>query len=416
MIQKKYELLAPAGNFEKLQIALHYGADAVYMGVPELSLRGKMKDMNLEVLKNSIEYVKSKNKKIYVTINIFPHNKDIPLIIENLKFLEEVQPHAIIFSDPAVLRLAKKYAPSIPLHISTQANVTNIEAAKFWEDLGVERIILAREVSIEEIKEFRNSLSCDLEAFVHGSLCIAYSGKCYMSAYMTNRSANKGECTNACRWKYSVYYLKEETREGQFFPVFEDDRGTYVMSSKDLCMIEYLPLLADAGVNSFKIEGRMKGINYLAGVVKTYREAIDLLQQGKYFVKEKWLKELNYFSNRGYTTGMYFGQHPLDGYQHDGQNRNITNLVLAGIVQQVEEDGVWILARDKIYINDSILFLKEGLEEEIYQIKEIKTSNKTIDILKNGEIAKLILDKKIYNIEPLDIVRKVKELYKKINF
>lgn len=416
MIQKKYELLAPAGNFEKLQIALHYGADAVYMGVPELSLRGKMKDMNLEVLKNSIEYVKSKNKKIYVTINIFPHNKDIPLIIENLKFLEEVQPHAIIFSDPAVLRLAKKYAPSIPLHISTQANVTNIEAAKFWEDLGVERIILAREVSIEEIKEFRNSLSCDLEAFVHGSLCIAYSGKCYMSAYMTNRSANKGECTNACRWKYSVYYLKEETREGQFFPVFEDDRGTYVMSSKDLCMIEYLPLLADAGVNSFKIEGRMKGINYLAGVVKTYREAIDLLQQGKYFVKEKWLKELNYFSNRGYTTGMYFGQHPLDGYQHDSQNRNITNLVLAGIVQQVEEDGVWILARDKIYINDSILFLKEGLEEEIYQIKEIKTSNKTIDILKNGEIAKLILDKKIYNIEPLDIVRKVKELYKKINF
>jgi putative protease len=416
MIQKKYELLAPAGNFEKLQIALHYGADAVYMGVPELSLRGKMKDMNLEVLKNSIEYVKSKNKKIYVTINIFPHNKDIPLIIENLKFIEEVQPHAIIFSDPAVLRLAKKYAPSIPLHISTQANVTNIEAAKFWEDLGVERIILAREVSIEEIKEFRNSLSCDLEAFVHGSLCIAYSGKCYMSAYMTNRSANKGECTNACRWKYSVYYLKEETREGQFFPVFEDDRGTYVMSSKDLCMIEYLPLLADAGVNSFKIEGRMKGINYLAGVVKTYREAIDLLQQGNYFVKEKWLKELNYFSNRGYTTGMYFGQHPLDGYQHDGQNRNITNLVLAGIVQQVEEDGVWILARDKIYINDSILFLKEGLEEEIYQIKEIKTSNKTIDILKNGEIAKLILDKKIYNIEPLDIVRKVKELYKKINF
>ncbi|GIX41753.1 MAG: peptidase U32 [Leptospiraceae bacterium] len=412
MKHNKYELLAPAGNFEKLQIALHYGADAVYMGVPELSLRGNMKDMNLDVLKTSIEYVKKQNKKIYVTINIFPHNKDIPLIIENLKFLEEIKPHAIIFSDPAVYKLAKKYAPSIPLHISTQANVTNVESAKFWEDLGIERIILAREVSIEEIKEFRNALNCDLEAFVHGSLCIAYSGKCYLSAYMTNRSANKGECTNSCRWKYSVYYLKEETRDGQFFPVFEDDRGTYVMSSKDLCIIEYLPLLADAGVNSFKIEGRMKGINYLAGVVKTYREAIDLLEKGSFIVKEQWLRELNLFSNRGYTTGMYLGEHPVNGYQHDGKSRNQLDISLGGVVQQVESDGVWILARDKIYPKDSIIFLREGLEEEIYLVKEIRTSNKIMNVLKNGEIAKLILDKEIKNIQPLDIIRKVKTVLK----
>jgi putative protease len=409
MKAKKYELLAPAGNFEKLQIALHYGADAVYMGIPELSLRGKMKDMNLDVLKESIDYVKKQNKKIYVTMNIFPHNKDLPLIVENLNILEEWKPHAIIFSDPAVLRLAKKYAPSIPLHISTQANVTNIEAAKFWVELGVERIILAREVSIEEIKQFREELDCELEAFVHGSLCIAYSGKCYMSAYMANRSANKGECTNSCRWKYTVYYLKEETRDGQFFPVYEDDRGTYVMSSKDLCMIEHLPLLVEAGVNSFKIEGRMKGINYLAGVVKTYREAIDSIEKQNFILQEKWLKELNMFSNRGYTTGMYFGPHPDDGYQHHGRSRNTLELGLAGVVQQVDDDGVWLLARDKIYINDSIVFLRNGLEEEIFTIKEIRTSNKSMELLKNAEIAKLILDKPIPNVQPLDIARKIKE-------
>jgi putative protease len=409
MKAKKYELLAPAGNFEKLQIALHYGADAVYMGIPELSLRGKMKDMNLDVLKESIDYVKKQNKKIYVTMNIFPHNKDLPLIVENLNILEEWKPHAIIFSDPAVLRLAKKYAPSIPLHISTQANVTNIEAAKFWVELGVERIILAREVSIDEIKQFREELDCELEAFVHGSLCIAYSGKCYMSAYMANRSANKGECTNSCRWKYTVYYLKEETRDGQFFPVYEDDRGTYVMSSKDLCMIEHLPLLVEAGVNSFKIEGRMKGINYLAGVVKTYREAIDSIEKQNFILQEKWLKELNMFSNRGYTTGMYFGPHPDDGYQHHGRSRNTLELGLAGVVQQVDDDGVWLLARDKIYINDSIVFLRNGLEEEIFTIKEIRTSNKSMELLKNAEIAKLILDKPIPNVQPLDIARKIKE-------
>jgi putative protease len=409
MKAKKYELLAPAGNFEKLQIALHYGADAVYMGIPELSLRGKMKDMNLDVLKESIDYVKKQNKKIYVTMNIFPHNRDLPLIVENLNILEEWKPHAIIFSDPAVLRLAKKYAPSIPLHISTQANVTNVEAAKFWVELGVERIILAREVSIEEIKQFREELDCELEAFVHGSLCIAYSGKCYMSAYMANRSANKGECTNSCRWKYTVYYLKEETRDGQFFPVYEDDRGTYVMSSKDLCMIEHLPLLVEAGVNSFKIEGRMKGINYLAGVVKTYREAIDSIEKQNFILQEKWLKELNMFSNRGYTTGMYFGPHPDDGYQHHGRSRNTLELGLAGVVQQVDDDGVWLLARDKIYINDSIVFLRNGLEEEIFTIKEIRTSNKSMELLKNAEIAKLILDKPIPNVQPLDIARKIKE-------
>ena len=409
MKAKKYELLAPAGNFEKLQIALHYGADAVYMGIPELSLRGKMKDMNLDVLKESIDYVKKQNKKIYVTMNIFPHNKDLPLIVENLNILEEWKPHAIIFSDPAVLRLAKKYAPSILLHISTQANVTNVEAAKFWVELGVERIILAREVSIEEIKQFREELNCELEAFVHGSLCIAYSGKCYMSAYMANRSANKGECTNSCRWKYTVYYLKEETRDGQFFPVYEDDRGTYVMSSKDLCMIEHLPLLVEAGVNSFKIEGRMKGINYLAGVVKTYREAIDSIEKQNFILQEKWLKELNMFSNRGYTTGMYFGPHPDDGYQHHGRSRNTLELGLAGVVQQVDDDGVWLLARDKIYINDSIVFLRNGLEEEIFTIKEIRTSNKSMELLKNAEIAKLILDKPIPNVQPLDIARKIKE-------
>lgn len=404
---KNYELLAPAGNWEKLQIALHYGANAVYMGLPEFSLRSKIKDIDLELLKKSIAYVKQKQKKIYITINIFPHNKDIPLIIEHLKILEELKPNAIIFSDAGVYHLAVKFAPSIPLHISTQANITNIESAKFWESLGIERIILAREVSIQEIREFRENLKCDLEAFVHGSLCIAYSGKCYLSAYLSNRSANKGECTNTCRWKYQIFYLKEENRESEFLPIFEDDRGTYVMSSKDLCMIEYLPDLANAGINSFKIEGRMKGINYLAGVVKTYREAIDLLEKNQFTILPKWFEELNMFLNRGFTTGMYFGEHPIDGYQHNGRNRNEQTATLAGVVIEKESDGVWITARDKIQVKDKILFLKSGLEKEYFIIEAIKTSNMDLNILKNGETAKLILNKEIpQNIETLDIIRK----------
>ncbi|MFN3604401.1 MAG: peptidase U32 family protein [Leptonema sp. (in: bacteria)] len=405
--KKKYELLAPAGNWEKLQIALHYGADAVYMGLPEFSLRSKVKDMDLEVLLKSISYVKKKSKKIYITINIFLHNRDIPKIIEHLKILEEAKPDAIIFSDPGVLHLAKKYAPSIPLHISTQSNVTNIEAAKFWESLGVQRIILAREVSIKDIQDFKESINCELEAFVHGSLCIAYSGKCYLSAYMTNRSANKGECTNSCRWKYQIYYLKEEKRESEFLPIYEDDRGTYIMSSKDLCMIEYLPDLANAGVYSFKIEGRMKGINYLAGVVKTYREAIDLLEKNQFQVSPRWFEELNMFSNRGFTTGMYFQEHPLNGYQHDGVNRNSQTATLAGVIVEKESDGIWITARDKLQLKDKILFLKNGIETEIFSIENIKTSNQELQILKNGETAKIVLNKEIPQVlEPLDIVRK----------
>lgn len=413
---KKYELLAPAGNWEKLQIAIHYGADAVYMGLPEFSLRGKIKDMNLEVLQKSIQYAKKNNKNIYITINIFPHNKDIPLIIEHLKILEEWKPDAIILSDPGVFSLAKKYSPSIPIHISTQANITNIESAKFWESLGVRRIILARELSLKEIKQLKENINCELEAFVHGSLCIAYSGRCYLSAYLTNRSANHGECTNSCRWKYQVYYLKEEKREQEFLPIYEDDRGTYIMSSKDLCMIEYLPDLANSGVFSFKIEGRMKGINYLAGVVKTYREAIDLLEKDQFKVLPKWFEELNMFSNRGFTTAMYLGEDTSDSYQHNGISRNIQTATLAGVVLEKDEEGVWIEARDKIQLKEKILFLKTNYENELFTIECIKTSNQELTILKNGEIAKLIFDKEIPStIEKLDIIRKPNLVYESVS-
>ncbi len=414
-MRRKYELLAPAGNFEKLQIAFHYGADAVYIGIPELSLRSQIKDMNSEVLKKSIDYTRQLNKKIYITINIYPHNKDLELIKEHLLILEKWKPDGIIFSDPGVFQLSKKYAPSIPLHISTQANITNYESAKFWESLGVDRIILAREVSIEEIKEFRRHLSTDLEAFVHGSICIAYSGRCFLSAYITNRSANKGECTNSCRWKYTLYekndsqyFLKEETRDNQYFPVYEDNRGTYIMSSKDLCMIEHLPLLADAGINSFKIEGRNKGINYLAGVVKTYREALDLLEKNEFGIKEHWYEELQMFSNRGFTTGMYFGKHPLDGFQHNGTSRNSVSCTLGGVVQGKDNNYLWITARDKMNVGDTIYFLKKGMENVKFKIEKIIIDNKESNIVKNSETAKIIFDKEIpESVEKLDILRKL---------
>ena len=261
-------------------------------------------DSIMNPIREAIEFTHKRGKKLYITINIFPHNRDIEPITEHIKNLNLLKPDAIILSDPGVFDLAVKHAPNIPLHISTQANIISHQSASFWERLGASRLVLGREITLEEIKEIRSRTNIELECFVHGALCISYSGRCYISSFLTNRSANRGACTNTCRW---VYTLMEEKRPDEFFPVFENDRGTYIMSSYDLCMIEYLDLLADSGVSAFKLEGRMKGVNYLAGVVRTYREAVDTLDKKPYTVSPQWLDELNQVSNRGYTTGMFFG-------------------------------------------------------------------------------------------------------------
>jgi putative protease len=352
------ELLAPAGDFEKLKTAFHFGADAVYTGLSAFSLRAKAENFDLNGLKDAVEFVHDRGGKIYVTINIFPHNRDIGPIREHLQFLNEVRPDALIISDPGIMALARKMAPDMPVHVSTQANITNTEAARFWQDMGAKRIVLSRELSISEIEEIRNAVTIELECFVHGALCISYSGRCYISSFLANRSGNRGECTNSCRWRYA---LTEEKRPGEYYPVYENDRGTFIMSSRDLCMIEHLDKLAAAGVDSFKIEGRMKGINYVAGVVKVYREAVDRLKNGDYSVDKRWLAELSMFSSRGFTTGMYLGSHPQDGYNHDEEEVYRASHELVGTVVSSESNRAVVALRNRLRTGDMLEFLSPRL-------------------------------------------------------
>ncbi len=352
------ELLAPAGDFEKLRAAIHYGADAVYLGDSLLSLRGKAGNFNSAEMGEAAGYARGKGVKVYVTVNIFPHSRDLQAIEEHIALLEEIRPDAVIVSDPGVFAMFRKRAPQLDLHVSTQANVTNAESARFWEGLGAKRIVLSRELTIDEIGYIRERTDVELEVIVHGAICISYSGKCYISSFLAQRSANSGRCTNSCRWSYA---LMEEKRPGEYFPVFDDDRGTYLMSSKDLCMIEHLPLLAKAGVTSFKIEGRMKGINYVAGVVKTYREALDAMAGPAYKVERRWLRELSMFSSRGYTTGMYFGAQPDGDYNSDGDCYRMSH-ELVGVVLDVAGGVATIGLRNRLDRGDRLEYLSPGLE------------------------------------------------------
>ncbi|MGD8445919.1 MAG: peptidase U32 family protein, partial [Desulfobacterales bacterium] len=268
----KVELLAPAGNFEKLEIAIHYGADAVYLGGKDFSLRNFSGNFSLEEIKQAVTYAHDRAVKVYAAVNVYARNDQHQQIAAYLRKLGAISLDGVIVADPGVFMTARELMPHIPLHLSTQANSTNYKTVAFWERLGIQRINLARELTLAEIKAIAEKAQIEIEAFVHGAMCIAYSGRCLLSSFMANRHSNRGMCTHPCRWKYA---LVEETRPGQYMPVAEDDRGTYIFNSKDLCMIEHIPAMIDAGVAALKIEGRMKGINYLASVLKVYREAID---------------------------------------------------------------------------------------------------------------------------------------------
>lgn len=388
MSRQKPELLAPAGNFEKLTVALHYGADAVYLGLSNFSLRAKAKNFSPESLRDAVEFVHALGKKIFVTVNIFLHNSDIPPLEEHINALREIRPDGIIVADPGVFDMVAGGAPEIPVHISTQANITSFRAAQFWERMGAKRLILGREVSIDDIKEIRQKVALELECFVHGALCIAYSGRCYISSHMTNRSANSGNCTNSCRWNYA---LMEEKRPGQYFPVYEDERGTSIMDAQDLCMIEYLDRLADAGIDSFKIEGRMKGINYLAGVIKVYREAIDSLSAKQFRVKENWRKELAAVSNRGYSTGLFFENKLGPDREIKDMNQQIAadgshEKRLLGVVSALVNGHAEVTLRSSINNGDKIIFLSPGLENDVFLVEWLKnTMGSHISVGKNGE-------------------------------
>ena len=332
---KKPELLAPAGNMEKLKMALLYGADAVYLGGKQFGLRAFGGNFSNEELKEAVEFAHNLNKKVYVTVNIFPHNSDIEMLPEYLAFLNTTGADALLVADIGLFMLAKKYAPDIELHISTQANNTNWATVDAWHNMGASRVVLARELSKDEISVIRQKCSVELEMFVHGAMCISYSGRCLLSNYMTGRDSNRGSCAQPCRWKYS---LVEEKRPGQYFPIEEDEGGTFIFNSKDLCLLPYLPDVIESGVDSLKIEGRMKSVHYAASVVKAYRMAID-----SYFenpeacaVKEEWLEELEKVSHRSYTTGFYYGK-PTEKDQIYTSSSYIQTSDFVGLVLDYDE-------------------------------------------------------------------------------
>ena len=354
------ELLIPAGSLETLKVAVRYGADAVYIGGEAFSLRAKAKNFSFEDMKEGIGFAHKNGKKVYVTANIFAHNNDLDEVRAYFASLKELGPDALIISDPGVYDIAMEICPEIERHISTQANNTNYGTALFWYRNKARRIVTARELSLEEIKQLRANIPDDMEieTFVHGSMCISYSGRCLLSNFLTGRDANAGECTHPCRWKY---FLMEEQRQGEYFPVYENERGTYIFNSKDLCMIEHIPELMGAGIDSFKIEGRMKNALYIATVARTYRKAIDdcLESEEKYKNNMDWYREqISNCTYRGFTTGFFFGK-PSDKDHIYDNSTYVKEAVYLGVVNGTDENGRFVLLqKNKFSTGDTIEIMK----------------------------------------------------------
>ena len=345
------ELLSPAGNLEKLIYAMEYGADAVYIGGSSFSLRAASSNFDLKDIEKAQEIVEKAGKKLYVAVNIFAYQEDLAGIKEFLRSLADIRPAALIVSDPGIFNLAKKICPEIDLHISTQANVTNLEGALFWQEQGAKRITLARELSLSQIKEISEGLEIGVEVFAHGAMCLSYSGRCWLSHYLTERDANRGDCSQSCRWNYA---LVEEKRPDAPMAIFEDGAGTYILSSKDLCLAEKVPELIKAGVSSLKIEGRMKSIHYVATVTKTYREIINkALKEKDDFVFEKnWLDELNKISHRQYTKGFIDG--PSNDLQVKGPVSYFKTADFVGLVAEKNGKGCKVKIKNRLESGDKL--------------------------------------------------------------
>jgi len=352
----KIELLAPAGDLEKLITAINYGADAVYFGGELFSLRAGAGNFSLEEMAEGIKYAHSKNRKAYLALNIFAHNEDISSLTSYLQSLKTIPIDAFIVSDPGVVMLIKSILPDAELHLSTQANMTNYMTANFWYNQGVKRIVIARELTFKEIHELKNKIpeDMDIEAFVQGAMCISYSGRCLLSNFMVERDANRGACAHPCRWKYS---LVEEKRPGEYFPIEEDGRGTYILNSRDLCMLEYIPELVTSGITSFKIEGRMKSAFYVATIVGAYRKAIDAYLENpeKYQFKEEWMDELKKVSHREFTTGFYFNKptNKDQNYQTSAYTREYSFIGVVKSYDEITKIAV-VEQRNKMSIEDEI--------------------------------------------------------------
>lgn len=368
------ELLIPAGSLEVLKTAVRYGADAVYIGGEAFGLRAKAHNFTIPDMKEGIAFAHEHECKVYLTVNVFAHNRDIEGIREYFRTLREVPVDALIISDPGVFMMAKELLPNTEIHISTQANNTNYETYRFWYRMGAKRVVSARELSLEEIGEIRKHIPEDMEieSFIHGAMCISYSGRCLLSNYFTGRDANQGACTHPCRWKYAVV---EEKRPGEYLPVEEDDRGTYIFNSKDLCMIEYIPEMMEAGIDSFKIEGRMKTALYVATVARTYRKAIDDYKTSPELYRSNmgyYREEISKCTYRQFTTGFYFGKTTEESQIYDS-NTYIREYTYLGMVEQTDTQGRIVLEqRNKFAVGETIeAMLFDGRNQELV-VQEIR--------------------------------------------
>ncbi len=404
---RKLELLIPAGSLDVLKTAVIYGADAVYIGGEAFGLRAKAKNFTKEDMKEGIAFAHERGVKVYVTANILAHNEDLPGVEAYFEEMKEVHPDALIISDPGVFAIARKILPDMELHVSTQANNTNYGTFLFWYNQGAKRVVTARELSLKEIKEIRDKIPEDMEieSFIHGAMCISYSGRCLLSNYFVGRDANQGACTHPCRWKYSVV---EETRPGEYMPVYENERGTYIFNSKDLCMIEHIPEMIEAGIDSFKIEGRMKTALYVATVARTYRKAIDdyLESPEKYRANMEWYKaEIGKCTYREFTTGFYFNK-PDSTTQIYDSNTYVKNYTYIGTVETVFEDGSFQMEqKNKFTVGETIEIMKPDGRNLAVTVEEIR--NEEGELMESAPHPKQILKVKLSEApKAYDILRR----------
>ena len=378
---RKLELLIPASSLEVLKIAVIYGADAVYIGGEAFGLRAKAKNFTLEEMKEGIEFAHAHDCNVYVTANILAHNYDLDGARQYFKELKQIGPDALIISDPGMFTIAKEELPDIDIHISTQANNTNYMTYQFWWKQGAKRVVSARELSLNEIKQIREHIpdEMEIETFMHGAMCISYSGRCLLSSFMAGRDANRGACTHPCRWKYSIV---EEPRPGEYMPVYENERGTYIFNSKDLCMIEHIPEMLNAGIDSFKIEGRMKTALYVATVARTYRLAIDEFIQDENLYKKRipfYKSEISKCTYRQYTTGFFFGK-PDENTQIYDTNTYIKEYTYLGIVGEQNAQGLYhIEQRNKFSVGETIEVMRPNGDNVLVTVKRI-TDERGVDM------------------------------------
>jgi len=407
---KKIELLAPAGDLEKLKMAILYGADAVYLGGEAFGLRKASKNFSIDEIKEGVEFAHERGKKVYITLNIVPHDEDLVGLEGYLEDLNNIRVDALIVSDPGMFAIIKRTLPQMEIHISTQASVTNYETIMFWYGLGVRRVVLARELSLDEITSISKRLPKDMEieAFVHGAMCMSYSGRCLISNYMVGRDANRGDCAQPCRFKY---YVMEETRPGQYFPIVEDDKGTFLFNSKDLAMIEHLPSVIEAGISSLKIEGRVKSSYYVATVVRAYRIALDeyLKDKENYKYKKEWMDEIRKVSHRDFTSGFFFGNPQEEGQIYETSSY-LRGYDFVGMVLDYDKDKklATVEQRNRIFKGDKLEFFGPNKDFFIQEIKEMwDDKDNKIDVAPHAQqIIKIRVDK---DVSRYDLIRKERE-------